>query len=180
MLTDQGQPVYAQEYRRRVEEKIIKLSEEHPTLQAIRAGRVVSDAALLDLERTLQSELGESVLKVSADTVRKAYGLKVGSLLELLREIMDVETLPDYEAIVRHQFSEFIAGQGFSGNQINFLRAVQTVFLHKRRLKPEDLYLPPLDSFGLNAVEKLFTKKQIKRIMEFAEKISVPGDTNAH
>jgi len=180
ILTEQGEPIYAQQYRRLVEDKIIKLSEEHPTLQAIKAGREVSDLALLDLERTLKNELGDSELKVSTDTIRKAYGLRVGSLLELLREIMDVETLPDYEDIVRHQFAEFIAVQGFNSNQINFLRAVQTVFLNKRRLQPEDLYLPPLDTFGLNAVEKLFTKKQIKEILEFAEKISLAGETNAH
>lgn len=68
---------------------------------------------------------------------------------------------------------------------------MQSVFLQKRHLETADastparfalpgragsaqrLYEPPLDSFGVDAVERWFTEKEISEIVKFTKQISV-------
>ncbi len=106
-----------------------------PPCEAIERGEPVSDEQLLDLERSLRQELGGAGLELTEANIRNAYGeLQVGSLLEFLRYLLDLDGIPDYAEIVRRQFDGYIAGHAFSADQIRFLRAVQSVFLQKRRL----------------------------------------------
>ncbi len=60
----------------------------------------------------------------------------------------------------------------FNADQIRFLRAVQSVFLQKRRLKQIDLYESPFTSFGQNAADRLFTPDQIHDILTFTENLA--------
>jgi len=53
------------------------------------------------------------------------------------------------------------------------LRAVQSVFLQKRHLETADLYEPPLDMFGADAVERWFTEKEVSDIVEFAKQLTI-------
>ncbi len=165
--------VYVEEYRRRVEQRILDLVDSHPTLQAIGRGEAVSDAALIELERALHSDLGAPGLELSEENIRKAYGMKVGSLLEFLRRLLELDGLPDYRDIVQRQFSEYIAGRPFSADQIRFLRAVQNVFLQKRRLQAADLYDPPLTAFGQDAVERWFAPGQVAEMLALVERLAV-------
>ncbi|MBN1812242.1 MAG: DEAD/DEAH box helicase family protein [Anaerolineae bacterium] len=165
------EPVYAEEYRRRVEDRILDLAASHPTLQALVAGRPVSERELLDLERTLRRELGGPDLYLHERNIRAAYrdeDLQVGSLLEFLSYLLDIEGLPAYDDIVRHQFSEFVAGHAFSGDQVRFLRAVENVFLQRRHLQRADLYGPRLAGFGQDAVERLFTPAELDDMLALA------------
>jgi hypothetical protein len=47
------------------------------------------------------------------------------------------------------------------------------VFLQKHRLEIADLYEPPLISFGADAVKKWSTEKEVKEVVEFANRIAV-------
>ena len=96
---------------------------------------------------------------MSESNIRKAFNLKVNSLLSFLRELFEIEALPDYPDVVRGNFEDFIAQRQFNSNQIQFLRAVQNVFLKKRRLEVPDLYDALLDRLGEDAVERWFTQK---------------------
>lgn len=165
--------VYVEEYRRRVEQRILDLVDTHATLQAIGRGEPVSDLALIELERALHQDLGVPGLELSEENIRKAYAMKVGSLLEFLRRLLDLDGLPDYGDIVQHQFSEYIAAHPFSADQIRFLRAVQNIFLQKRRLQPADLYDPPLTAFGQDAVDRWFAPDQVTEMLAFTEKLAV-------
>jgi len=53
----------------------------------------------------------------------------------------------------------------YNADQIRFLRSVQEVFLHKRRLVEADLYEPPLTVYGRNAVERFFTPLEIRELL---------------
>ena len=65
--------------------------------------------------------------------------------------------------------------------EICFLRAVQSVFLQKRHLETADvstsstqrLYKPPLDNFGVDAVERWLTEKEVEAVVEFANRMAV-------
>ena len=56
-------------------------------------------------------------------------------------------------------------------NQILFTG--QITFLQKRHLEIANLYEPPLDMFGADAVERWFTEKEVHEIVEFTNKLVV-------
>jgi type I restriction enzyme R subunit len=111
-------------------------------------------------------------VQLSESNIRKAFNLKVNSLLAFLRELMEIEALPDYQEVVRRNFEEFIAQLQFNANQIRFLRAVQNVFLKNRRLEVADLYEEPLDRFGEDAVERWFSEEEVDELIEFTERLA--------
>jgi len=41
------------------------------------------------------------------------------------------------------------------------------------RLRKSGIYEPPLDMFGADAVERWFTEKEVKEVVEFANKMAV-------
>lgn len=171
-LGEGGEQVYIEEYRQRVEGKVLEIVETHPTIAAIRNGEAVTDLQLVALERTLRQELGGGNVQLSESNIRKAFNLKVNSLLAFLRELMEIEALPDYQEVVRRNFEEFIAQRQFNANQIRFLRAVQNVFLKNRRLEVANLYEEPLDRFGEDAVERWFSEEQVDELIEFTERLT--------
>jgi len=152
---------------------VLELLGSHPTLEAISQGEPVTDDQLIALERTLRQTLGESDVELAEENIRKAFGVKVGSLLEFLRQLLDLDRIPDYADIVRRRFEGYIAASPFNANQILFLRTLQTVFLQKRRLQLPDFYEPPLDRFGDDAVERWFTTAQVQDILAFTETLAI-------
>ena len=170
MLTGSGEQVYVTEYRRRVEERILHIVENHPTLQAIARGQPVDELQLLALERTLQQELAGGDLEVTPANLRKVYGVHIESFLDLLRLVLDMDAIPGYEQIVAGQFRAFITQHNYNADQIRFLRAVQSVFLQKRKLALADLYQEPLTNFGEDAIDRWFESKLAsRRIAYFCE-----------
>ncbi len=188
-LGDGGEQVYVQEYRERIERKVLEIVENHPAIVALRNGEAPTDLQLVALERTLRQELGTKLFSDdgSAETpkaaeesgtyrvttastdaisnIRRAFNVKTGSLLGFLREQLEMEELPDYETVVQRNFEQFIAQHPYSADQIRFLRAVQNVFLQKRRIELADLYDDPLSRFGEDAVERWFTEEQVEELL---------------
>jgi len=173
ILTERGQPVYVERYRQQVEQRVLDLVVDNPVFATIERGEPVGDAQLLALERTLRQTLGGEDLHLTETNIRKAYALKVDSLLAFLRYLFGLEGVPDYQDIVRRQFGEYIARQPFNADQIRFLRAVENVFLQKRRLAVADLYDPPLTSFGHDAVERWFSEVEIEEMLAFAASLQI-------
>lgn len=171
-LGEGGEQVYVEEYKKRVEDKISEIVETHPTIAAIRQGEAVTDLQLVDLERTLRQNLGGGNTQLSESNIRKAYGLKVSSLLAFLRYILELDAIPDYEEVVKRQFEDYIAQHQYNATQINFLRAVQNVFLQKRKLEVADLYEGVLARFGRNAVERLFSQSDVDNLLAFTEQLA--------
>ncbi len=167
-----GQQIYVEEYRKRVERRILEIVEGHPILEAIRQGKPVSDEELAVLERTLHKELGGGEIELNSANILKAYGIKATSFLGFLRHILELDDIPDYATVVARAFQAHITSHNYSGDQIRFLRSVQEVFLQKRRLAEVDLYTPPLTQFGRNAVERFFTPAQIKELLALTERLA--------
>ena len=119
-----------------------------------------------DVSRLPDFVFEDSQRRGSAD-----FYLKVNSLLSFLPELFEIEALPDDRDVVRPNFEDFIAQRQFNSHQIHFLRAVQNVFLKKRRLEVPDLYEAPLDRFGEDAVERWFTQVEVDELIEFTEKL---------
>jgi len=90
-LGEGGEEVYVQEYRERVERKVLEIVENHPTIAALRSGEPVTDLQLVALERTLKQELGGRDIQLTTGNIRKAFNLKVGSLLAFLRQQFEMD-----------------------------------------------------------------------------------------
>jgi type I restriction enzyme R subunit len=195
-LGDGGEQVYVQEYRERVERKVLEIVENHPAIAALRRGEAPTDLQLVALERTLRQELGTKLFSEAASTassraaeatgtyrtattstdvvsnIRRAFNVKTGSLLGFLQQQLEMEELPDYETVVQRNFEQYMAQNSYNADQIRFLRAVQTVFLQKRRIELADLYDEPLDRFGEDAVERWFTEEQVNDLLALTDQLA--------
>jgi len=167
-----GHQVLIEEYKRRVDARVLAIVEKHPALVALREGREVTDDQLVDLERTLHRELGRDDIQLSSRNIRIAYGLRVDNFLAFLRHLLALDTIPDYPQLVRRGFERHIQAHNYNAEQIRFLRAVQEVFLKNHALIEADLYDPPLTSFGRNAVERFFTPKEIGDLLHLTQSLA--------
>ena len=180
-IGDGGKQIYVEEYRKRIESRILALADSHPTLKAIREGRAVTLHELAILEKTLSSELGSNELHVNRNNIMKAYGknfigVDAGArqfdFLGFLWYILEMEDMPDYQTVINQAFTEHITNHNYTGDQIRFLRSVQELFLQKRKLSEADLYEPPLTIFGRNAVERYFSPPQIKELISMTNQLT--------
>ena len=83
-----GEQIYVEEYRKRVEAKVLSIIENHPAIEAIRQGREVSEEDLISLERALHEGLSGGDIQLSPLNIKRAYGLKVNSFLGFIRHIL--------------------------------------------------------------------------------------------
>jgi type I restriction enzyme R subunit len=167
-----GQQILIEEYKRRVDARVLEIVARHPALAALREGREVRDDQLIDLERTLHRELGREDIQLSSRNMRIAYGVRVDNFLAFLRHLLALDTLPDYAQVVQRGFEQHIQAHNYNAEQIRFLRSVQEVFLAKRTLVEADLYDPPLTNFGRNAVERFFTPQQIGDLLQLTQSLA--------
>jgi type I restriction enzyme, R subunit len=167
-----GHQVLIEEYKRRVDARVLEIVEKHPALAALREGREVIDDQLVDLERTLHRELGRDDIQLSSRNIRIAYGLRVDNFLAFLRHLLALDAIPDYPQVVQRGFERHIQAHNYNAEQIRFLRSVQEVFLAKRTLVEADLYDPPLTNFGRNAVERFFTPQEIGDLLNLTQSLA--------
>lgn len=166
-----GQKLMVEEYRKKIEERIQQLSAEHPTIQKLLHKQAVTIDDLIDLERTLETELLSDEITLTEDNMLKAFGVRVGALTDFLKYILKLEHLPDFADVVHKAFDAFILEHHYNADQTRFLRTVQTVFVQKRRLEVGDLYEAPFTNFGLNAVEKLFSEEEVDEILDLTKRL---------
>jgi type I restriction enzyme R subunit len=169
---EDGHQVLIEEYKHRVDARVLEIVEKHPAIAALREGREVTDDQLVDLERTLHRELGRDDIQLSSRNIRIAYGLRVDNFLAFLRHLLAIDAIPDYAQVVQHGFERHIQAHNYNAEQIRFLRSVQEVFLAKRTLVEADLYDPPLTNFGRNAVERFFTPQEIGDLLHLTESLA--------
>jgi type I restriction enzyme R subunit len=156
--------MFVEEYRRLIEEKIEKIAATHPTIAKLKSGKDVNADDLIRLEESLEAELGTDELSLDDENMLKAFGVRVGSLVDFLKHVLGIEALPQYETVVRKAFNAFILEHNYNADQSRFLRVVQSVFLQRKGLILADLYDEPFNSFGLNAVDKLFSEGDLQEI----------------
>ena len=153
-----GQQIYVEEYKRRVETRVLEIVEKHPALAAHPRGprghrRSTCRPGAHAPPRTRPRR--HPTLQPTTSAI--AYGLRVDNFLAFLRHLLALDTIPDYPQVVQRGFEQHIQPHNYNAEQIRFLRSVQEVFLQKRTLVEADLYDPPLTNFGRNAVERFFT-----------------------
>src|SRR5512147_1491165 len=92
---------------------------------------------------------------------------------EVLAVVEAKKTAVDVRLAEAQLTTSYITLHNYNADQIRFLRAVQSVFLQKCHLETADLYEPPLDMFGADAVERWFTEREVEEILLLADKLQV-------
>ena len=176
IISATGSPVHVEEYRKRVDQRILDITDGHAALIALRTGQEPTREALIDLERVLNNALGTPEIAFNDKVARQVYGLKWGNrigFLGLVRHVLSLDALPDYAAVVAHAFEDHITSHRYTGDQIRFLRAVQDVFLDNGYLTEADLYdAPTLSAFGRNAVERFFGPAGARSLVRMTEELA--------
>jgi type I restriction enzyme R subunit len=168
-----GQKLMVEEYKQKVEQRVQELAAKHPTIKKLLHHQAVTLHDLIELEHTLETELLSDELLLTEDNMLKAFGVRVGSLTDFLKYVLKLENLPNFADLVQKAFDAFILEHNYNADQTRFLRTVQTVAIQKRKLEVSDLYEPPFTNFGLNAVEKLFSAKDVEEILELTKRLIV-------
>ena len=172
-LRKDSQRMYVEEYRKLIEQKIESLAAKHPTIAKLKSGESVNAEDLIRLEESLEVELGTDEISLDDENMLKAFGVRVGSLVDFLKHVLKIEALPSYETVVRRAFDGFILEHNYNADQSRFLRVVQSVFMQRRKLDLADLYEEPFTNFGANAVEKLFGEDEIVELIDLAKRLAV-------
>ena len=171
-LRKDSQRMYVEEYRKLIEERIEKIARDHPTIKKLKNKEEVKAEDLVRLEESLEAELGTDEISLDDENMLKAFGVRVGSLVDFLKHVLGLEELPSYETVVRKAFDAFVLEHNYNADQSRFLRVVQSVFLQRKKLEMADLYEEPFTNFGANAVEKLFGGSEIGELVELIKKLT--------
>jgi len=169
VLKDGEKKVYIEEYKKKIEEKIEKLAADHPSIIKLKNGEELNEEDLIGLEKTLETEFNSDEISLDEENMLKAFGIRVGSFTDFLKHILNLETVPSFTGTTVKAFDTFILKHNYNADQSRFLRAVQTVFIERRKLELADLYDEPFTNFGSNAVEKLFSEEEIGYIIELTK-----------
>lgn len=176
ILNRTGSEIYVDNYRELVERHVVDMVKSHPTIQAIENGEAIEDEQLIELERTLREELGNSDLEITVKNIKHVYGDKMSSLLSLLRHVLDLDAaaIPDYRDLVKRGIENFIAEHEheFESQQILFLKTVSSVLEQRGKLDYADLFEAPFSRMGQGAVERFFTQGQIKELLQLTDRLS--------
>ena len=153
------QEEYVDVYKKKVEEKIKELAENHPTIMKIKNGDVLVEQDLEDLESTLYNP----ELWISEENLRKVYYQSKGTLVLFIKKILGLYKFPDPAEKIKETFQTHIMEYNlqYDSRQLNFIRTIQTVFLAKKHIEFDDLWDPPFTNFGLNAATNLFSDEEL-------------------
>lgn len=167
-----GEGDYVDNYRRKVEQKILDLVKTHPALKKINDDIPITDFDLMDLEETLNNP----ELYINEDNLRKAFFKPWGTFIQFIKHILGKFQFPDSETIINEAFNTYTVERNneeqLTSEQLNFLRTIKNVFAKKKHIEYNDLFEPPFTNFGNNAASRLFSENELKEIIGIFNKLA--------
>jgi len=160
---------YVEVYRDKVESRIKGLVENDPAVIKIMNNQPLTEDDIIHLETTLNSP----DLYITEDGLQKTYEHRKGTLVQFIKKILGMYQFPEPEKVIEEEFKTFIVANNemFGADQINFLRTLQTVFSKKHHIEYRDFFDPPFTNFGTNAPMPLFSKDQLKEIINICNRL---------
>ena len=155
---------YVAAYKEKVEEKIKRLAEEHPALRKIKQGEEPEEEELLSLEETLNSP----ELFITEETLRQTYSQKAGTLVQFIKKVFGLYEFPQPEDRIWDAFQTYIIenNRDYTADQLNFIRAIRTVFAKKKHLDYGDLFDAPFINFGAKAPMPMFSEEELQSFIK--------------
>lgn len=167
-----GEGDYVHVYKEKVEKRVKELAERESAIVKIKNDEPINDQDLESLEQTLNSP----ELYITEDKLREAYNQPLGTLVQFIKSIFGKYKFRSQEEEIAESFDAFIIAHNYNTDQTRFLRVIKTVFLAKVRqheiLELDDFYEGPVEAFGANAADRLFSKQELDEVIEFANTFS--------
>lgn len=154
---------YIDVYREKVEKRIKYLASRDPVIMKIQEDQALYGRDIEHLEKTLNS----ADLFITEDTLQKAYEQNKGTLVQFIKHVLGLYKFPDAQQIIEGEFKKFMVAHNalYNADQINFLRALMTVFSKKKHIDYQDFFEPPFTNFGTHAPTPLFSEEQLKEMV---------------
>lgn len=163
-----GEGDYVDKYRAKVEKKVKDMVGKHPTLTKIKNDESITEKDILDLEKSLNSP----ELYINEESLRKVYEKNNGSLVQFVKMIIGLYQFPDPKTRIEEAFKAYMIERNYlSGDQVNFLRTLQTVFLDKKQITLKDFYEAPFTNLGNNIPTPLFNKSELQDMIIFCNRL---------
>lgn len=137
-----------------------------PVLQRLQEGEEISDTEIRGLAELLERQN----LQITEERLRRVYQHKTARFIQLLRHILDVETLPSWEVTVQRAFEELIARHNtWTSLQIRFLQTLKSFVLERGRVRREDLISEPFTRIHPRGVRGVFGDDELAEILAAVE-----------
>ncbi len=140
-------------YRKQVQAALLKIFDENPTLQKIKAGEPVSGAdlkALTSLVLTQNPDVDQEIL-------REFFEATAGPLDFAIRSIIGMDA-----QAVNSRFADFItAHPKLTANQVSFLNLLKNHISRYGVIEIEDLYEPPFTTIHSEGLDGVFTDESM-------------------
>ncbi|MFH1776910.1 MAG: DEAD/DEAH box helicase family protein [Candidatus Omnitrophota bacterium] len=169
----EGEGDYVENYKEKVEKKVLSIVESHPALNKIKNDIPITEKDLADLEDTLNSPK----LYITEENLRKTYRQPYGTFIQFLKFILGKYKFPNPEDMINESFNTYVIERNntntLSSEQIRFLRTVKNVFAQKKHIEFEDLFEPPFTQFGADAATRLFSEEELQEVIEIFNSIKI-------
>ena len=162
-----GEGAFAEGYRERAEARVRALADELPALAKLTRGESLTDDEIAGLA----GALNQADLFITEDVLRQVYERPDAELVDFLRDMLGLSTLPGREQQIRGAFEAYIAAHPrYTAVQIQFLRTIAAAVVSRARLTTADLERPPFSRAG--AARRLFTDGELDEIVQLANRLA--------
>ncbi|PKL62761.1 MAG: type I restriction endonuclease subunit R [Methanomicrobiales archaeon HGW-Methanomicrobiales-2] len=147
-------PEYVVAFREKVEKRVTELADHNPVIQKILRDDPITEADLHDLEEAL----AEAGVNVTEEMLQASPRHPYGSLVAFIRSLFGLYEAPDPKEKIAEAFQTYMieSNKHYNADQLHFIRTIQTVFMRKRRIEMDDLFLAPFTNFGSTAPMPMF------------------------
>ncbi|WP_243670372.1 hypothetical protein [Methanoculleus chikugoensis] len=154
-------PEYVTAFREKVEKRVTELADYNPVIQKILRDDPITEADLHDLEEALAEAGG---VNVTEEMLQTSPHHPYGSLVTFIRSLFGLYEAPDPKKKIEEAFQTYMieSNKHYNADQLHFIRTIQTVFMRKRRIEMDDLYLAPFINFGSTAPKPMFDEDDLK------------------
>lgn len=158
---------YVEVYKNKVEKRIENLAEKNRTIKKIKNNEILTEKDLVELEKTLNSP----ELYITEEVLQDVYNRHKGTLVEFLKEILNLKKLPNYKEKIKEAFKTYMVENNYlKANQVNFLRTLQTLFIAKQHIEYKDFFEVPLTNIG-GAPIPLFNKSELRDMLGLCNRL---------
>jgi len=147
-------PEYEVAFRETVERRVTDLADHSPAIQKILRDEPISEEDL----RGLEEALSEAGVNVTDEMLQASPRHPHGTLIEFIRSLFGLYEAPDPRKKIEEAFQTYMIenNKRYSADQLHFIRTIQTVFMRKKHIVMDDLFLAPFTNFGSTAPVPMF------------------------
>lgn len=152
-------PEYEVAFRETVERRVTDLADHSPAIQKILRDEPISEEDL----RGLEEALSEAGVNVTDEMLQASPRHPHGTLIEFIRSLFGLYEAPDPRKKIEEAFQTYMIenNKHYSADQLHFIRTIQTVFMRKKHIVMDDLFLAPFTNFGSTAPVPMFDEDDL-------------------